>query len=490
MPAELAAWLRQERENRSWSRPELARQLIRAAKAAGDTSIPGVENMCHNIYRWERGDDGVSERYKLYYSRALGIPFRQFGPGWHDQPPGLTHVAGTGILMPAPGLPGMAQPADLPYGTRGLPDPSLGVGAAFAYRGVIEPDMGGSAVQQEVLMAAHEGSDHAEEYEQHGIGEATFEQLRADLIRLSRLCDSGPPLPAFLDMRRVRNRIYRLLDRRLWPREQTDLHFLLGCINGLMGVTAYRLGYPEPAEELIRAGYASAVAIDHGRLQGLLRTHLSADMYWRGRFGESRDLAADGMRYLSRGPLAANAHLNYARSAARLGDPEAARRAVGLAHAARDSGDTDDLTELGGEEFNLSRATHHCMAAHAFIGIGNSDTEAAEELARAISLYEEGPGAGERHWFGGKALASADLALVRLRSGALDGAAAALGSVLTLPPAQRTSELTVRLARVRHELAAPVFHGSAQASDLNEQIEDFGREAVTAGLHSLAGGPG
>lgn len=119
--------------------------------------------------------------------------------------------------------------------------------------------MGDSAVQQEVLMAAHEGSDHAEEYEQHGIGEATFEQLRADVMRLSRLCDSGPPLPAFLDMRRVRRRIYRLLDRRLWPQEQTDLHFLLGCINGLMGVTAWRLGYPgggrgtDPGRASVRA---------------------------------------------------------------------------------------------------------------------------------------------------------------------------------------------------------------------------------------------
>ena len=60
-------------------------------------------------------------------------------------------------------------------------------------------------------------------HEEHGIGEATFEQLREDVVRLSRLSDTGTPLPAFLDMHRVRSRIYRLLDRRLWPREQTDL---------------------------------------------------------------------------------------------------------------------------------------------------------------------------------------------------------------------------------------------------------------------------
>ena len=100
-------------------------------------------------------------------------------------------------------------------------------------------------------MAAHDSSDHAAEHEQHGVGEATLEQLRADLARLSGLSDTGTPLSAFLDMRRVRDRIYRLLDRRLRPREQADLYFLLGCIHELMGLTANRLGYPDAAEELI-----------------------------------------------------------------------------------------------------------------------------------------------------------------------------------------------------------------------------------------------
>src|SRR5580658_6331358 len=42
-------------------------------------------------------------------------------------------------------------------------------------------------------------------------------------------------------MRQVRDRIYRLLDGRLRLREQADLYFLAGCINGLMGLTANRL---------------------------------------------------------------------------------------------------------------------------------------------------------------------------------------------------------------------------------------------------------
>jgi hypothetical protein len=56
-----------------------------------------------------------------------------------------------------------------------------------------------------------------------------------------------------------------------------------------------------------------------------------------------------------------------------------------------------------------------------------------------------------------------------------------------LPAEQRITDLTGRLTVVRRELAAPIFRGSPQARDLGDQIEEFGREAVTAGLHALTG---
>jgi hypothetical protein len=483
--SELGAWLRQQREARGWAKTEMARRLVQAGREAGDTAIPGTGSMLHNIHRWER-EGGVSERHRLHYCRALGITPAQFGPRQNGGLPDPI-APGTGAIGVPAAVATVLLPAQAAADPPGLPGLRLLAPGAVAYRGSQEPVLGRFTVEHEVLMAAHEGSDHAEEYEQHGIGEATLEQLRADLVRLSRLTDTGDPLAVFLDMRRVRDRIYRLLDRRLWPREQTDLHFLLGCINGLMGVTANRLGYPDAAEELIRAGYASAVAIDHRPLRGMLRVNLSYIMYWRGWFRESRDLAVDGLLYVSQGPLGANLHLNHARAAARLGDLDTARQAVGLALAARDSDYSDDLVEIGGEEFALSQATAHSMAGATLTEITGGEREAAEELERAISLYDAGPGPGELHWFGGKALAGTDLAVVRLRSGALDAATAALEPVLILPPAQRVSSLTARLARVRGELAAPVFRGSPSARDLGDQIEEFSRAAVTAGLHSLSG---
>jgi len=478
MDSETAGWLRQQREDRGWPKAEMARRLVQAGREAGDTAIPELSGILHNIHRWER-EGGISERHKLHYCRAFGIHPSQFGLSTKEPAeaaePILSAEAGTAVPVP------VQHPAVI-AATAG---PSLPVPAGVAYRGRQEPVLRDFAVEHEVMMAAHEGSDHAAEHEHHGVGEATLEQLRADLARLSGLCDTGAPLPAFLDMRRVRDRIYRLLDRRARPRDEAELYFLLGCLHELMGLTANRLGYPDAAEELLRTGWAYANVIDHNALRGMVRARLSYVMYWRGRYADSRDLAADGLRYASQGLVGANLHLEQARALARLGEPDAAREAVGLAHAAWEDRNRDDLAEIGGEEFALSQAATYSMAGSA-LAEASHGREAAGELERAILLYDEGPRPGEHHGVAGQALARTDLAMIRLRSGALDAGAAALAPVLALPAGQRLATLTARLGLVRRELAAPVFRDSQQARDLGDQIEDFGRAAITTGLHSLS----
>ena len=75
----LSVWLRQQREARGWSRKEQARRLIQAGRDAGDTSMPSVDGVYHNIHRWERGDNEPTERYKLYYCKTFEIPVTEFG---------------------------------------------------------------------------------------------------------------------------------------------------------------------------------------------------------------------------------------------------------------------------------------------------------------------------------------------------------------------------------------------------------------------------
>jgi len=493
MSVELGAWLRRQREARGLSRPELARRLIQAAGARGDTSVPCPDSVCHNIYRWERGEDGLSERYKLYCCQVLGIPPAQFGPqpgpGQPGGPPAAGPVPGSVTLAMAPGSPAAALLTQAPYLAPGLADPALLPPAAVAYRGIQPPALGGSAIRQEVLMAAHEGSEQAEQAEQRGIGDTTLEQLRADVTRLSREYMTGEPFPLFLEMRRVRGRMHDALDRRVWPGDARDLYFLLGCVNGLMAVTAKALGYLPAAEELARAGYAYATAIDHKPLLARLSVDTSEIAYQNGRPSQARDYAARGLEHWPYGPNGALLHLEYGVAAAGLGDADQARRAVTLAADARERERPDDVLAIGGE-FGLSRASQHYYAGRTLLSTPQGETDAITELERAEQRYAAGPEPGEDHSRQCEMLAHAGLATARLRAGALDAAVTALEPVLVLSPANRTAKLVRELTIVRGELAAPVFRGSPGARDLGERIEEFGRESIADGLHSLPGGPG
>jgi len=75
----LSVWLRRQRETRGWTKRETARRLVQVGKDAGDTAVPGLDDMCRYVYRWERGQNGLTERYRMYYCTAFGIPAAAFG---------------------------------------------------------------------------------------------------------------------------------------------------------------------------------------------------------------------------------------------------------------------------------------------------------------------------------------------------------------------------------------------------------------------------
>jgi len=278
------------------------------------------------------------------------------------------------------------------------------------------------------------------------------------------------------------------LDRRMWPRDATQLYFLLGCVNCLMANVASDLDNPQAAEELARAGWAYAVAIDHRPLMAQLRLSLTDIAYWHDQARKAAEMALTGLQYLAAGPTAAQLHLKYARAAARTGEADATQRAIAAAREARERDYDDDLLEIGGE-FRLSWASHHSLAGSALIEIPGAERAAAAELEQATQLYQAGePGEVFRYTL--EARARIDLSTARLRAGALDAAAEAIAPVLSLPPAKRTLELPRRMRAVRAELAQPIFRASAQASDLDAQIEEWDSEAIITGLHALPGATG
>jgi hypothetical protein len=438
MSEQTGAWLRRERESRGWDRPEMARQLIAAARSRGDSHMPGVKSLTHNIYRWESGD-GVSQRYILAYCAAFGI-----------------------------------MPGDFPRGARVAARPG---GRAEAAGEALVPPQG---TQEELLAVAHDASERAWQAEQRGIGDSTLEQLRSDVTRLSREYMTASPLPLLREMRRVRERMHDALDQRIWPRDTAELYVLLGCVNGLMGCVAADLGHTTTAEELARAAWTYAMVTGHRPLMAKLRLDLAGLSYRGGQARRARDLASEGLDCLRSGPTAIQLHLLRGRAAARLGDLPAARAAIEDARRARDLDYSDDLTATGGE-FDLSRASAEYLSGSLLAEIPGASRAAAAQLELAVDLYALGPGPGETHGYGTAALASISLAEARLAAGALDAAAAALDSVLALPVSRRIDPIPQGLAGLRAGLSAPAFRESALARDLSDRIGTFTSEGVTAG---------
>jgi transcriptional regulator with XRE-family HTH domain len=449
----------------------------------------------------------AADQYNVRFGTATRAPMSASRISAYERWPGRGERPSPGVLCGLAELYG-ARPADLvdDLDLRHTPEPDLralrdllrhtpapaspapepGVEYRRTQREPHHPD-DSPAFWEVVTMAAHEGSEHAEHTERRDIGDTTLEQLRADVVRLSREYLTAEPFPTFQEMRRVRRRMYAALDRRIWPRDQNDLYFLIGVLNGLMAMAADSLGYPQAAEELVRAGWVYATAIDHRPLMAHLRAELASFTYWD-RPRHSRDLAASGLQYLSHGQNAALLHLQYGRAAARLGDAEAARRSITAAHEARAREHTDDLLDIGGQ-FGLSRASQHYLAGGGLVEVPDAERAAIAELEQATTLYAAGPEPGEYHSGYCVAIAHIDLAAAQLRDGQLDAAASALEPVLTLHPNRRIASLPQRLSRVRTELATGVYQGQALAAELDERIETFCQETIVADLEDLPAGP-
>jgi hypothetical protein len=421
----------------------MRRRLREAARAAGDT-LPSNDCLGVMIHRWENDRSGVSERYRLHYCRAFEIPVEKFG-----------------LVPSAPGGPD--------------------------YHKDQGPSLGRSWIEQEIAMTAHESNDHAQHAERRDIGEATLEQLQAEVTRLSREYMTGEPLPLFFEMRRVRDQMHEVIDRRLWPRDQADLYFLLGCMNSLMANAAEGLGNSAAADELARAGLAYALAIDHRPLAALLRVNLAVVALWTNQPLRCIDMASSGLEYLSAGPNAAQLNLMHARAAARLGDTATAARMVEQAARARERDYADELTEMGGE-FGFSIASQHYFAGSAAAELVGSEVDAITQLEHALELYMAGPEPGEHHSQHCKMIARVDLATMRLRAGQLDAALSAAGPVLVTPPSHRIANLATRFGRVRTELASSRYHGSAKAREFDDQIEQFCRDTIAEQVRDVPTG--
>ncbi|MGI8452065.1 MAG: hypothetical protein ACR2MP_33755, partial [Streptosporangiaceae bacterium] len=331
-----------------------------------------------------------------------------------------------------------------------------------------------------ILVAAHESSAHAEWAEGSNVGEATLEQLDADVRRIAAGYVHVPPLPMFAEMLRVRNRIYGLLAGRQKPAATARLHLLAGVLCGLLANASTDLGYRDAAAEQARAAWAYGDIIGHNGLRAWTRGMQALVEYWSGRPQHAVRLAQSARRYADCATARVRLHSIEGRAWSLVGDAREASRCMGAAAEARESpADGDFLHDEVGGVFGFPDTKSYCYAGAAFIHLGQAGA-ALNATARAVELYAGGPAA--QRSYGAESLARVDLAMAYLLQGRLDGAAGSLAPVLAIPAGLRIAQLGERLADVRVRLAGAEFSGAREARDLRDRIEAFSGETIVQEL--------
>jgi len=202
MSHDLGLWLREQRQARGWSAAEMARQLQRAARANGDKTVPGCAILASYIRRWEHGTTGPTERYRLHYCTALGIPPAQFGSS-QPQPPEAEDSPASAV----PDAPGIRPGADL-LAWPGEPGGYRDIEGRYKDADRVGWPAGtGVALDLVITAIAEESQDFGEWADTSNVGDATLEHYAAQVRQLARDYVHAAPFPLLLDARRLRDRV-------------------------------------------------------------------------------------------------------------------------------------------------------------------------------------------------------------------------------------------------------------------------------------------
>jgi transcriptional regulator with XRE-family HTH domain len=477
MVGDLGLWLREQRQAHGWSAAETARQLQQAAKANGDRTVPGSAILASYIRRWERGTTTPTERYRLHYCKALGIPPAQFGLGQPgtgppknaDRPAELVTATLLSVSGKRLGTELRSWPPQ-PGGYRDVEGRHEDVDRAAWPAGMtISPDL--------VIMAiAEESQDFGEWADTSIVGDSTLEYYAAQVRQLARDYVHAAPYPLLLDAKRLRDRVFTKLQGHQRPDQARDLYLIGAQVCGVLAWMSGDLGHQRAAQTHAQTAWVCAEHSSHDGARAWVRATQSKLAYWDTRYVESAQLAEDGLRYAAPGSVPTLLASQMARGLARAGRPGDAGQALSLARAERERASDED--EIGGA-FGLTDAQYHYLTGTTQLWRYDPG-QAISESTQAIELFQARRPGGPH--YGPEALTRIDQASAYLQQDDLDGAHAALRPVLNLPPDLRLDLLTQNLGLARQALAQPAFRDATLARQLQEEIEAYCRESIVNDL--------
>jgi transcriptional regulator with XRE-family HTH domain len=424
MPSELGLWLRDERRSRGWSGAEMARRLRQAAAAVGD-QLPSGEILAAYIRRWEHGGNDPTERYRLHYSRAFGLPPDELG--------------------------------------------SLRPGVAGASDGA---SPGEEALAGAHDVAAEESLSFAEWAGTSNVQDAALEEYALQAWQLAADCQHETPQALLLSARRLRDRLFTRLHGHQRLGQARELYLAAAQVCALMAWMSGDAGAYRAGAAHAWAAWACAEQAGDDGTRALVRATQSKLAYWDGRYADSAQLAADGLRLAGAGSSRAILGLFLARALARLGSRADAMAALGRAG--------DGLGRGGGQAgglWEVSPARFHGMACEVHLWLADGG-RVLSEARQALVLF--GDADPRQRNLGAEAHTRIAAAHAHLMRRDIDGADAVLRPVLALPAARRYEPITQELGRVRRELAGSLAHAGA-GRGLAEEIEAYCRESAVTG---------
>jgi hypothetical protein len=332
--------------------------------------------------------------------------------------------------------------------------------------------LGATRLDQLTAAIADESVGFGEWVGMSEVADATIEQYAGQARRLARVFEYAMSLPLLLETRRLRDRVAFGLRGHQRLDQARDLYLIAAQVCGLLAWMSGDAGNYRAADTHAWTAWMCAEQAGHDGARAWVRATQAKLAYWDGRFAESARLAEDGLGYVSADSAHVFLALFQARACARIGQLSEAARALGLAAVKREAVAAPDL--LGGV-WELTRARYHGLVAGTRL-LMDAPGDAVTEATQAITLSQATP-PGDRHLYA-EFLVRTDQAQAHLQRSELDGAVAALRPVLDLAADMRTEPVLQQLSRLRASLALPGFADTPLAQDLQDEIENYSREAL------------
>jgi hypothetical protein len=200
----------------------------------------------------------------------------------------------------------------------------------------------------------------------------------------------------------------------------------------------------------------------------------SKTAFWDGRLSDAAELARAGHRWAGSTSVAVLLAAQEADAAASTGWRRDARTALASAADHRDRVTRPD-TVGGLLSCGPGRLSNY--AAGVYLRIDQPD-DALREADAALASFQ----AGDQRAYGTEMQIHITRALGHLHRGAVDGAADALGPVLTAPADHRLATVAGRLGDVLTALDEPTFAGSRATGTIQQAITAFRAESAALTL--------